>query len=194
MTTNISCLETFALNILKNSSSNKIASNVNVTELDPYILCNQKLFLYEIKQPITLLTCGYIFYRDYIKSSIKISSKCPKQNCKKEIESVVDSMPGSQDLDLMVTSPAIFKSPIITQKSDTSKKCTGDYLLFSNKLSNKKTKHVKKESLILKKFIKELFTEPITSKDPVIRKENTNNFVNLYNNITHAETQNEIIN
>ncbi|CAG8670564.1 22809_t:CDS:1, partial [Gigaspora rosea] len=101
MTTNISCLETFALNILKNSSPNKIASNVNVTELDPCTLCNQELFLYEIKQPITLLTCGHIFHRDCIESSIKISSKYPKQNCEKEIESVVDSIPGSQDPDLM---------------------------------------------------------------------------------------------
>ncbi|CAG8766529.1 10059_t:CDS:1, partial [Racocetra fulgida] len=50
-----------------------------------------------------------------IESSIKISSKCPKQNCEKEIESVVDSIPGSQDPDLMVMSPTIFKSPIITQ-------------------------------------------------------------------------------
>ncbi|KAF0552455.1 hypothetical protein F8M41_021773 [Gigaspora margarita] len=161
MTTNISCLETFALNILKNLSPNKIASNVNVTELDPCTLCNQELFL----------ICGHIFHRNCIESSIKISSKCPKQNCKKEIESVVDIMPGSQDLDLMIMSPTTFKSPIITQKSDISKKCTGDYLLFPNKLSNKKTKHVKKELLTLKKLLKELSTEP-----------------------THAETQNEIIN
>ncbi|CAG8492596.1 43315_t:CDS:1, partial [Gigaspora margarita] len=194
MTTNISCLETFALNILKNSSPNKIVSNVNVTELEPCTLCNQELFLYKIKRPITLLTCGHIFHRDCIESSIKICSKCPKQNCEKEIESVVDSMPGSQDLDLIVTSSSIFKSPIITQKSDTSKKRTRNYLLFPNKLSNKKTKHVKKESLTLKKLIKELSTEPSTSQNPVIRKENANNFVDLYNNITLVETQNEIIN
>lgn len=194
MTTNISCLETFALNILKNSSPNKIASNVNVTELDPCTLCNQELFLYEIKQPITLLTCGHIFHRDCIESSIKISSKCPKQNCEKEIESVVDSIPGSQDPDLMVMSPTIFKSPIITQTSDTPKKRTGDYILFPNKPSNKKTKQIKKESLMIKKLIKELSTEPNTPLDPITRKENANNFVDLYNNITYAETQNEIIN
>ncbi|CAG8850251.1 44270_t:CDS:2, partial [Gigaspora margarita] len=35
---------------------------------------------------------------------------------------------------------------------------------------------------------------PSTSQDPVTRKENANNFVDLYNNITHVETQNEIIN
>ncbi|CAG8809364.1 11434_t:CDS:2, partial [Racocetra fulgida] len=164
----------FALNILKNSSPNKIANNVNVTELDPCTLCKQELFLYEIKQPIILLTCGHIFHQYCIETSIKISSKCPKPNCEKEIESV--------DLDLMVMSPTIFKSPIITQKSDTSKKRTGDYILFPNQPSNKKTKQIKKESLTLKKLIKELSTEP------------TNNFVNLYNNITYAETQNEIIN
>ncbi|KAF0541972.1 hypothetical protein F8M41_004955 [Gigaspora margarita] len=148
-----------------------------------YIM-QSRTFLYEIKQPITLLTCGHIFHRDCIKSSIKISSKCLKQNREKEIESVVDSMSGSQDLDLMVMSPTIFKSPIIIQKSDTSKKHTGDYILFSNKLSNKKTKQIKKELLTIKKLIKELSTEPSTPKDPVTRKENTNNFVDLYNNIT----------
>ncbi|CAG8806870.1 35502_t:CDS:1, partial [Racocetra persica] len=83
---------------------------------------------------------------------------------------------------------------IITQKSDTSNKHTGDYLLFPNKLSNKKTKHVKKESLILKKLIKELSTKSSTPQDPVIRKENANNFVDLYNNIIYTKTQNEIIN
>ncbi|CAG8843056.1 14436_t:CDS:1, partial [Gigaspora margarita] len=53
---------------------------------------------------------------------------------------------------------------------------------------------IKKESLTLKKLIEELSTEPSTPQDPVTRKENANNFVDLYNNITHAETQNEIIN
>ncbi|KAF0490022.1 hypothetical protein F8M41_022009 [Gigaspora margarita] len=105
-----------------------------------------------------------------------------------------DSMPRSQNIDdLMDISLTIFKSPTFTQ-SNTSKKHTRDYILYSNKPSNKKTKQIKKESLTLKKLIKELSTEPSTSQDPVTRKENTNNFVNLYNNITNAETQNEIIN
>ncbi|CAG8856335.1 44711_t:CDS:1, partial [Gigaspora margarita] len=163
---NISCLKTLALNILKNGSSDIIAKDVEILELDPCPLCNQELFLYEIKKPITLLTCGHLYHRDCIETSIKISPKCPKHGCMKEIESIVDSMPGSQDIDLMEMSPTLFKSPIFTQ-SDTSKKRTGDYLLFPNKISNKKAKKpIKKESHILKDLIKELSTEPSTPQDP----------------------------
>ncbi|CAG8715647.1 5338_t:CDS:1, partial [Scutellospora calospora] len=53
---------------------------------------------------------------------------------------------------------------------------------------------VKKESHILKDLINELSTEPETLQVSVTRKENTYNFIDLYNNITHAETQNEITN
>ncbi|CAG8758042.1 18475_t:CDS:2, partial [Racocetra fulgida] len=47
---------------------------------------------------------------------------------------------------------------------------------------------------ILKDLIKELFTKHRTSQTSVVKKENANNFVNLYNNITTAEAQNEITN
>src|SRR6185437_1367279 len=117
---NISCLKTLALNILKNGSPDIIAKGVEVPELDPCLLCNQELFLYEIKKPITLLICGHLYHRDCIESSIKISPKCLKPGCMKEIESMVET-PGSQDIDLMEMSPMIFKSPLFTQ-SDTSKK------------------------------------------------------------------------
>ncbi|CAG8852723.1 36321_t:CDS:1, partial [Gigaspora margarita] len=191
---NISCLETFALNILKNSSPEKIASDINTPELDPCLLCNQELFLYEIKKPITLLICGHLYHRDCIESSIKINSTCPKPDCNKEIESMDVSIPGSQEIDLMEMSPTIFKSPLFSQ-SDISKKRINNPKLFPDKISNKKAKKpVKKESHILKDLIKELSTESSTPQDPVTRKEKVNNFVDLYNNITHAETQNEIIN
>ncbi|CAG8796323.1 18238_t:CDS:2, partial [Gigaspora margarita] len=177
-TTNISCLETFALNILNNSSPNKIVSNVNVTELDPCTLCNQELFLYEIKQPITLLICGHIFYRDCIESSIKISSKCPKQNCEKEIESVVDSMPGSQDLDLMVTSPALFKSPIITQKTLIDRY---EYYKTNN------PKHTA-QALVNKEISKQL---PTTISDTLLqkRKERAQKIYNLFSEIGENKIQ-----
>ncbi|CAG8661526.1 9857_t:CDS:10, partial [Gigaspora margarita] len=145
---NIACLEILALNVLKNSSPEKIASDINMPELD---------------------SC----------SSIKISPKCLKPGCMEEIESVV-KIPGSQDIDLM--------------EIDTSKKCTNDPKLFPDKPSNKKVKQIKKESLILKKLIEELSTEPSTPQVLVTKKENANNFVDLYNNITHTETENEIIN
>ena len=60
MYANISSLESLALNILQNSFPEKIAEGVNVSELDPCLLCNQELFLYEIKNPITILICGHI--------------------------------------------------------------------------------------------------------------------------------------
>ena len=53
MSANILSLEALALNILKNSFSEKIAESVDVPELDPCSLCNQELFLYEL---------GYIFW------------------------------------------------------------------------------------------------------------------------------------
>ncbi|CAG8493221.1 1494_t:CDS:2 [Racocetra persica] len=84
--------------------------------------------------------------------------------------------------------------PLFTQ-SDTSKKRTNDPKLFLDKLSNKKAKKsVKKESHILKDLINELSTEPETSQVSVTRKENAYNFIDLYNNITHAEPQNKITN
>ncbi|CAG8809399.1 14568_t:CDS:1, partial [Racocetra persica] len=110
------------------------------------------------------------------------------------IESINVSIPESQDIDLMEMSPTIFISPLFTQ-SDTSKKRTNDPKLFPDKPSNKKAKKsVKKESHILKDLINELSTEPETSQVSVTRKENAYNFIDLYNNITHAETQNQITN
>ncbi|CAG8785794.1 17919_t:CDS:2, partial [Gigaspora margarita] len=190
---NIACLETLALNILKISSLEKIASNINIPELDPCWLYNQELFLYKIKKPITLLICGHLYHHNCIESSIKINSTCPRPDCNKEIESTVVSMLGSQDINLMEMSPTIFKSPMFTQ-SDISKKHTNDPKLFLDKPSNKKVKKpVKKESDILEDLIKELSTEPETQV-PVIRKENAISFNDLYNNITNSEMQNEIMN
>ncbi|CAG8459020.1 4837_t:CDS:2 [Cetraspora pellucida] len=161
---NISCLKTLALNILKNSSPDVIANSIEVLELESCSLCNQELFLYEIKKPFTILACGHLYHRDSIESSIKTSSKCLRPNCMKEIESIVDSMPGSQNIYLIEMSFIIFKSLIFTQ-SDTSKKHTNDPKLFPDKISNKKTKKpVKKESYILKDLINELSTEPETAQ------------------------------
>ncbi|CAG8690430.1 9531_t:CDS:1, partial [Racocetra fulgida] len=111
----------------------------------------------------------------------------------KEIESMVKT-PRSQDIDLMEMSPTIFKSPLFTQ-NDTLKKCTNNPKLFPDKPSNKKAKKlVKKESHILRNLINKLSTELETLQVSVIRKENADNFIDLYNNITYAETQNEITN
>ena len=112
MTVNISSLESLALKILKNSSLEKIAEGVNISELDPCSLCNRELFLYEIKTPITILICGHIYHRDCIEKSIKKRSICPRPDCKKEVESTVDATPGSlYTNDLMDISPTLFTDP-----------------------------------------------------------------------------------
>ncbi|CAG8558312.1 11615_t:CDS:1 [Cetraspora pellucida] len=191
---NISCFETLALNVLKNSSSEKIANNINIPELDPCFLCNQEHFLYKINKLITLLICGHLYHCNCIKNSIKINSTCPRPNYNKEIESTDISIPESQDIDLIEMFLKIFKSFIFIQ-SNTSKKYINNPKLFPNKISNKKTKKaVKKESHILKDLIKELSTESETQQDPVTRKENANSFLDLYNNITYTENQNKITN
>ena len=106
MSVNISSLETLALNILKNSYSKKIAEGVDVPELDPCSSCNQELFLYEIKNPITIFICGHIYHRDCIENSIKKHSMCPRLYCKKEIKTMVESTPGSlYTTDPMIISP-----------------------------------------------------------------------------------------
>ncbi|CAG8571207.1 14520_t:CDS:1, partial [Racocetra fulgida] len=111
----------------------------------------------------------------------------------KEIESMVETS-RSQDIDLMEISPMIFKSSLFTQ-NNISKKRTNNPKLFPDKPSNKKAKKlIKKESYILRDLINELSTEPETLQVSVIRKENADNFIDLYNNITYAETQNEITN
>ncbi|RHZ87217.1 hypothetical protein Glove_38g49 [Diversispora epigaea] len=104
----------------KDSSPEKIASDIDIPELDPCPLCNQELFLFEIKNPITILKC----------------SICPKLECKKEVEFTIDSMPGSQNTnDLMDMSPTIKDTKI---HESTSQKRTDDYLLFPDKPSDKK--------------------------------------------------------
>jgi hypothetical protein len=193
MSTNISCLETFALNILKDSSPEKIASNINIPELDPCSLCNQELFLFEIKNPITILVCGHIYHRDCIETSIKKRSICPKPDCKKEVESTVDSMPGSQNInDLMDISPNLFNDPQLY--SSSPKKRVSESTSKSS--SKKMKKQVRKEdSPILKKLISELSTD--TSKNAEILQSkfapvtNTINFLNLYQKIIESEDINK---
>ncbi|CAG8578771.1 12333_t:CDS:2, partial [Ambispora gerdemannii] len=117
MSANISSLESLALNILKNSSVEKIAKGVNVSELDPCSLCNRELFLYEIKNPITILICGHIYHRDCIENSIKKHSICPRPDCKKEIKTMVESTPGS-----LYTADPMNISPDFTIFQDTFQK------------------------------------------------------------------------
>ncbi|CAG8674731.1 14574_t:CDS:2, partial [Racocetra fulgida] len=83
---NISCLKTLALNILKNSSPDVIAKDVEIPELDPCSRCKEELFLYEFKKPFTTLICGHIFHRRCLEDYVKDLPQCPK--CAIEIESI----------------------------------------------------------------------------------------------------------
>ncbi|CAI2192510.1 11103_t:CDS:2 [Funneliformis geosporum] len=168
---NISCLETLALNILNNISPEKISEGVNILELNPCSLCNQELFF-----------------------SIETSSSCPRSDCKKKVESAVINSPGKQkdDNDLMDISPLLFNdSPLLLFLDYFQKKCINK---STNKASNKKAKKLvnMNDSLTLKKLIEKLSSE--MSQDPEIIEVKTGSFSNLYNVIVKIKGQVEITN
>ncbi|CAJ0769387.1 2545_t:CDS:2, partial [Entrophospora sp. SA101] len=59
----VTCLRSLALNILKNSYPESIASSIEIPELEPCSICNEELFLHQLKKSFTVLTCGHIFHR-----------------------------------------------------------------------------------------------------------------------------------
>ncbi|RHZ82911.1 hypothetical protein Glove_103g254 [Diversispora epigaea] len=192
MSTNISCLETFALNILKDSSPEKIASNINIPELDPCSLCNQELFLFEIKNPITILVCGHIYHRDCIETSIKKRSICPKPDCKKEVESTVDSMLGSQNInDLMDISPNLFNDPQLYESSPQKKRASESVSVreTTTKKIKKADGRKDKDYPMLKKLIEELKSSNSSSSTASQTEYITRpgNFTDLYDAIIKAE-------
>ncbi|CAG8620535.1 8862_t:CDS:1, partial [Ambispora gerdemannii] len=159
MSANISSLESLALNILQNSFPEKIAEGVNVSELDPCLLCNQELFLYEIKNPITILICDHIYHRDCIENSIKKHSICPRSDCMKEIKTMVESTPESLYVtDPMNISPALFGGNFPIFQDTFQKKCVGEPTskLFSKKVKKQVSKDY---SPTLQRLIKELGTD-----------------------------------
>ncbi|RHZ79478.1 hypothetical protein Glove_144g51 [Diversispora epigaea] len=161
MSTNISCLETFALNILKDSSLEKIASGINIPEVDSCSLCNQELFLFEIKKPFTILACGHIYHRDCIENSIKKRSMCPKPDCKKEVE---EAQP--RDYVSSTSSPQKKRtSESVSVRETTTKKI--------KKADGRKDK----DYPMLKKLIEELKSSNSSSS----------NFTDLYDAIIKAE-------
>ncbi|RHZ84140.1 hypothetical protein Glove_85g39 [Diversispora epigaea] len=168
MSTNISCLETFALNIIKNSSPEKIIDEDNTPELDACSLCNHELFLFEIKNPITILVCGHIYHRDCIENYIKKRSICPKLDCKKEVESTINSIPGSQNTnDLMDISPSLFTDPLF--QSPSKKR-------VNESISKSSSKKVKKRSICPKLDCKKEVESTINS---IPGSQNTNDLMDI---------------
>ncbi|CAG8845618.1 502_t:CDS:1 [Gigaspora margarita] len=210
---NILCLKNLALNILKNGSPEVIAEDVEVPELDPCSKCNKELFLYKIKKPFTILTCAHMFHRSCLEDYVKNLPQCPK--CAIEVEPIDYSKSSSQENQTLSIPNPMQISPQMTSTQSRNTITPNTTLIFNptlfpdntkqvqkrpskdttkDKSSNKKPKQTKKESHVLNELIKELSTEPETPQTPVTRKENANNFLDLYNNITYAENQNEIMN
>ncbi|CAI2186854.1 4059_t:CDS:2 [Funneliformis geosporum] len=87
----------------------KVAKSVVISEQEPCSKCNEELFLYEIKRPLTILSYGHTYHLNCIERSIKISPSYPKPDCKKEVELAVLKSPGNLiDNDLMDISPSLF--------------------------------------------------------------------------------------
>ncbi|CAG8679431.1 11695_t:CDS:1, partial [Ambispora gerdemannii] len=114
-------------------------------------------------------------------------------DCGKEVESVIDSMPGSQNINNLIDiSPNLFIDSQLY--SSSPKKRVSE---STSKSSSKKVKkQVRKEdSPILKKLISELSTD--TSKNAEILQSkfslvaNTINFLNLYQKIIESEDINK---
>ncbi|CAG8808385.1 20856_t:CDS:1, partial [Gigaspora margarita] len=184
---------------------------VEVPELDLCSICNEEIFLYILKKLFTVLTYGYTMHHLCLENLRETIFTCLVNNCSMEIEIIEKSLliwalsqrsmsinEGSQDLlifsknslDTIVEKNSESGIPDSTT-SNLPSKHVGEP---TDKILSKKQKQAKKESHILKNLIKELSTEPEAPQDPVTRKESAVNFNDLYNNITYAETQNEIIN
>ncbi|CAG8628752.1 23403_t:CDS:1 [Gigaspora margarita] len=213
---NISYLKTLALNILKNGSPDIIAKGVEVPELDPCSRYKEELFLYKLKKPFIALICGHIYHRSCLEDYIKDLLQCPK--CAIEIEPIDYSgtyKPSSQENQVQSTAvPMQISLQMVSNQSQNTVTPVAIHIFDStlfpdntkqvqkrsskdttkDKSSNKKPKQTKKESHVLNELIKELSTKPEIPQTPVTRKENANNFLDLYNNITYAENQNEITN
>ncbi|CAG8801989.1 3338_t:CDS:1, partial [Dentiscutata erythropus] len=88
---NITCLKTLALNILKNGSSETIASGVKVPELDPCSICNKEIFLHIFKKSFTVLTCGYTVHCLCLENLRETMFTYPINNCSAEIKIIEKS-------------------------------------------------------------------------------------------------------
>ncbi|CAH1766250.1 8197_t:CDS:2, partial [Entrophospora sp. SA101] len=82
----VTCLRSLALNILKNSYPESIASSIEIPELEPCSICNEELFLHQLKKSFTVLTCGHIFHRLCLENNRENTTICPNKNCVAEIE------------------------------------------------------------------------------------------------------------
>ncbi|CAG8827866.1 6076_t:CDS:2, partial [Gigaspora margarita] len=170
------------------SSPDAIAKDIGVPELDPCSKCNQELFLYEIKKPFTILTCGHIFHRNCLEHYAKDLSQCPK--CAIEIEPIVNT-PSTTDLmqispqlvsgqsqDTIISEAMVFRVsnpdlsslPLYPEYMKQAQKRSGEDTtknkLFSKKPKQNKEKGDKKDSNTIRKLIVELSsnnTEQTTS-------------------------------
>ncbi|CAG8751282.1 7015_t:CDS:1, partial [Cetraspora pellucida] len=83
---NITYLKTLALNILKNSSSETIASSVEVSELDSCSIYNEEIFLHILKKSFTVLICGHTMHCLCLENLNETMFTCSVNNCSAEIK------------------------------------------------------------------------------------------------------------
>ena len=209
-------LKNLAYNILK-EFVDPIVNGKEFPELEKCSECNNKIFSHPLKA-FTTLQCGHVFHRVCIEKNllITIPNKCPFPGCNQSVEIVVDisrrdsqssdtsSIIGRMNKQLEIRSTEASQEDQEMDLDDegednqiattTSKKRPLKRSRNDDISTGKSGKVGKKESDVLKELIKELSTEPEVPQASVSRKENADNFFNLYNNITNAEVQNEITN
>ncbi|CAI2192936.1 219_t:CDS:1, partial [Funneliformis geosporum] len=165
----------------------KVAESVVISEQEPCSKCNEELFLYEIKRPLTILSCRHTYHCDYIERSIKISLSCLRPDCKKEVESAVinSSRKQKDDNDSIDISPLLFNDSLLILFLDHSqKKCINE---STDNISNKKAKKLvnRNDSSKLRKMIEKLSSE--TPQDQEVIEVSTGNFFILFDAIIKVE-------
>ncbi|CAH1770095.1 1351_t:CDS:2, partial [Entrophospora sp. SA101] len=183
-------LKNLAYNILK-EFVDPIVNGKEFPELEKCSECNNKIFSHPLKA-FTTLQCGHVFHRVCIEKNllITIPNKCPFPGCNQSVEIVVDiSRRESQSSDTSSVIGRMNKQLEIrsTEASQEDQEMDLDDEGEDNQIATTTSK--KRPQLI-----KELSTEPEVPQASVSRKENADNFFDLYNNITNAEAQNEITN
>ncbi|CAG8481318.1 4921_t:CDS:1, partial [Scutellospora calospora] len=160
--------------ILKNLND-EIVRDKEFIELDTCSEYDKKIIMHNYEL-LTILSCAHVYHRYCIEKKLSriYPNICPMSDCNKPVKPVISVDISREDSSNPAPSKKHASEPTSANKS------TG--------------KKAKKESHVLNELIKELSTEPETPQAPIVRKENAVNFDDLYNNITNAETQNEIMN
>ncbi|CAG8542359.1 41312_t:CDS:2 [Gigaspora margarita] len=202
-------LQNLAFNILKETKHSAV-QNIDVTELPPCKLCENKILSINFKS-FTILSCGHIYHRKCIEKKFLLTTenKCPLSDCNKIIDPVVSERKFSESSsqssgtsaladilgkDFGLGSPINVslllgqKEPLLNETAQ--KKCIIESLYKSDKRQKSTTKE--SESSTVKKLIKELKDDSI-NKDLIFPSQlSENSYTYLYKEIVKAEANNNI--